>query len=179
MSSCLKAISIIMLFFYILSSNASPISNSNTCYGKQIAGGIENIKLTTSNIILLAKLDTGAAMSSLNAQDITFYQKNKKTWVKFVVVLPANNKKIIVTAPFIRYVAIRNRAEENTDKSYSMRPVISLKICLAQKTSTILVNLSDRSQFNYAMLLGADALAKLNLLVDVSQHNLTIPRCTN
>jgi hypothetical protein len=171
-----------LLFFLLpLESMAFAPANPNNitvCAGKEVLGRIEKVMLVDKNLTLDAKLDTGAGMASLSAQDIEIYQRDDKNWVKFTVFLPANNEKISFDQPLIKYVHILKREEENTgaeqttvldEKKYSARPVIMLTVCIGDQHMPVLVNLANRTHFLYPMLIGTDALKKFNLLVDVSK----------
>lgn len=150
-----------------------------TCNEKQILGQIEKVKITSKNFVLDAKLDTGAAMSSLSASDISISKSHNQTWVHFIVKTSAAGNKIQFTEPLIRFTRVLKRKEENTQaKSYSTRPVILLPVCLGNQKKNILVNLTDRSDFHYPMLVGSDALKKFKILVDVTQQYSSLPTCS-
>src|SRR5262245_51956749 len=55
------------------------------CDGKLILGRVEPVNLTKKNIILEAKLDTGADVSSLSAANIKIFTKENKQWVAFTL----------------------------------------------------------------------------------------------
>jgi hypothetical protein len=141
------------------------------CGNKAVLGKVVKVTLVDKNRVLTAKLDTGASMASLTASDITIIKKPNQNWVRFWLILPKTKEKIIFEEPLIRMTHILKREEEvkNTSRQYSTRPVIKLKIKLNNKTETILVNLIDRRQFQYPLLIGSEALKKFNVLVDVNQ----------
>ena len=156
---------------YTLTTNAKmPM----TCHGKPIFGGSEKIKLG-NNLILDAKLDTGASMASISAQNIKTYELGNTKWIRFKVMM--GNKPIVFNRPLAGYTHILNRQEENRNKSYSTRPVIIMPICIGNRKEVILINLADRSHFRYPVLIGSDALKKLHALVDVTQSHITSPNC--
>lgn len=162
------------LFLLLFTADVFAIT---TCEGKTVLGNFERIKLVNNNFILDAKLDTGAATSSLSAIDISSYQQNNQLWLRFVVVIPDTQQKITMAAPLIKYIQIKSRPEENSNQISVSRPVISLPICIGHQQQTILVSLTDRTEFNYPMLIGRDALQKFNALVDVSQQHSSSPEC--
>jgi hypothetical protein len=53
-------------------------------------------------------------------------------------------------------------------KAYTARPVIELDICMGQARRSIEVNLTDRSAFQYPLLIGSEALKRFDALVDPS-----------
>jgi len=159
-----------------------------TCGGKQVAGRIETV-LVDSKFLLDAKLDTGATMTSLSASDIKKFTRVNKTWLRFTVMLPGKQTPLILIAPLLGYTHILNRQEEmdfastsNDNKNshqLSQRPVIALPICLGKQQQTLLVNLTDRSHFQYPMLLGTNALKKFHVLVDVGSNHLMPMHCSH
>jgi hypothetical protein len=156
-----------------------------TCGGKPIFGLIEKIMLLDKNLLLSAKLDTGSLMTSLSATNITINKIDKKnSMVHFFVYSPATKTKTEFKRPLIGHVYILKRKEEASHlsrnvhtKKYSKRPVISETICIGGTKINILVNLVDRTQFNYPMIIGSDTLNKLRAIVDVSLKHETTPVC--
>jgi hypothetical protein len=170
-----------------LSATTLTPANLATCGGKQVAGRIETV-LVDSKFLLDAKLDTGATMTSLSASDIKKFTRVNKTWLRFTVMLPGKQTPLILIAPLLGYTHILNRQEEmdsastsNDNKNprqLSQRPVIALPICLGKQQQTLLVNLTDRSHFQYPMLLGTNALKKFHVLVDVGSNHLMPMHCS-
>lgn len=167
---------LIKLFVFailILSTNA--ISDTvPTCNGKLILGPIEKVILLDKNLMLTAKLDTGAAGSSLSATEIKTFEYQNKTWIRFTLDLPNKKEKMVFIKPVFNYVHILKRSEELTTKAnsareYSTRPVIALPIQLGTTKKIIFVSLIDRTQFRYALLLGRDDLKSFNILIDVNK----------
>lgn len=66
----------IMLFF-LLVSRPGTLSAEN----RSIIGWIEPVRIATGNFILPAKIDTGAANSSLHSNNIEEFGRNGKPWV--------------------------------------------------------------------------------------------------
>lgn len=163
---------ILMLIPYFLTANAVEI-----CNDKQVLGVIEKVQLTEQHVILDAKLDTGADMSSLSATDVSMFTHDNKQYVHFTVYVPAIQQKIILNAPLIDYARIRVRHEANSTQEYVDRPVISLPVCINKQRVMLSVNLTDRTNLQYPMLIGKDVLEQLHILVDVSQKYSITPDC--
>jgi hypothetical protein len=53
---------------------------------KQVVGWLEEVKIYPGNLILKAKLDTGAKNCSLNAQNIVEFERDGEKWVRFEIV---------------------------------------------------------------------------------------------
>ena len=76
-----------------------------------------------------------------------------------------------IERPLARVSKIKRRSgdyDPESDKNYTLRPVISLEICMGKALRTIEVNLTDRSAFQYPLLIGSEALKRFDALVDPS-----------
>lgn len=136
-------------------------------------GYIEKVMLLPNHVILNAKLDTGAATSSLNVKDVKTFQKQGQTWVKFDIY----NKTLLVknaSYPLLKMISIKQRAHEQTEDK---RPLIAMEFCLGNKKRLIQVNLMDRQDFDYPFLLGREAMRKFNIVVDPSKKYLNPLKC--
>lgn len=164
----------VMLFFLLTSINVFALDS------KPVLGNVEKVILIEKNIELNAKLDTGATTASVSAKNIKIFKNNNKNWVQFTVYIPQTQKEITFTKPLLRFSHILKRQDENTlsRKEFSNRPVVDFWICIGNQKENISVNLIDRTQFRYPMLLGSDAIKKLNILVDVSQQYRSKPNCS-
>lgn len=163
---------ILIITIFFSAANAVEI-----CNNKQVLGVIEKIQLTDQHVVLDAKLDTGADMSSLSATDVSIFTHDNKQYVHFTVYVPAIQQKIILNAPLIDYARIRVRHEANTTQEYVDRPVVSLPVCINKQRVMLPVNLTDRTNLQYPMLIGKDVLEQLHILVDVSQKYSVTPDC--
>ncbi len=133
----------------------------------QIYGYVEHARLQPGNMIVKAKLDTGARSASLDASQIEIIEKNGKEWVKFVVPLPDEDVKL--QRELVRYVRIKLRASERRKhalKRTVKRPVITMLITLGQTTREVEINLTNRRNFKYPLLLGRKALIAFGIAVD-------------
>ncbi|MOA17556.1 hypothetical protein D3C78_1378200 [compost metagenome] len=68
---------------------------------------------------------------------------------------------------------IKNRADEDEDgegADISKRPVVDLELCLGDVKRTVEVNLTDRSSFNYPLLIGAKALREFKAAVNPARR---------
>src|SRR3546814_6895345 len=73
-----------------------------------------------------------------------------------------------------RISKIKTRSEEDEDDDESAapskRPVVELEMCLGDVKRTVEVNLTDRSSFNYPLLIGAKALRKFDAAVNPARR---------
>lgn len=121
---------------------------------KETFGWLERVVIGPGNIELEAKLDTGADTSSLDAANIRRIRRGDNRFVRFTIEHPVDGEPMTVERPLERRATIKRH-----DGEHQRRPVILMNVCLG---STLLhqieVTLIDRSEFNYALLLGRSAL---------------------
>lgn len=128
---------------------------------KTIYGYIESATIVDQSLTLPAKLDTGAKSSSLHAINIRRIKKAGKSYVKFNV--PFRGKEIEFLCEYAGSVSIKARAHE---AEHIMRPVVMMKIKLGTQEQLVRVNLTNRANFIYPLLLGRQAIVAFNGLVD-------------
>lgn len=137
---------------------------------KTIYGLNEYARLDGLDLVVAAKLDTGAKTASLSARDIKRFKREGETWVRFYLAIDDAHAHPI-ERPLARISKIKRRAgdyDPDEDKTYTARPVIELDICMGSTLRTIEVNLTDRSAFQYPLLIGSEALKRFDALVDPS-----------
>ncbi|SDV00664.1 retropepsin-like aspartic peptidase RloA [Pseudomonas mucidolens] len=137
---------------------------------KTVYGLNEYAKLAGIDLEVAAKLDTGAKTASLSARDIKRFKRNGESWVRFYLAIDTAHSHPI-ERPLARVSKIKRRAgdyDPDEDKNYTARPVIALNICMGTALRSIEVNLTDRSAFQYPLLIGSEALKRFDALVDPS-----------
>ena len=125
----------------------------------QILGWIENAFLPDPGLALKAKLDTGAETSSLDARVLKKFRKAGKRWIRFAVTDRDSGEEFVMVRERVRTIGVVQH-----DGSRQTRPVVMLEICIAGHLLKTEVSLIDRSEFNYALLLGRSALATFALI---------------
>jgi hypothetical protein len=107
--------------------------------------------------VLKAKMDTGALTASLSAKDIETFTRDGENWVRFrLATKDASNK--VYEHKVARISKIKSRSDEEDEgdtTEVAKRPVVDLELCLGDVKRTVEVNLTDRSNFNYPLLIGA------------------------
>ncbi|UTW07580.1 retropepsin-like aspartic peptidase RloA [Pseudomonas benzenivorans] len=148
---------------------------------KTVYGLNEYIWLNDLDLEVAAKLDTGAKTASLSARDIRRFKRDDETWVQFYLAIDEAHEHPI-ERPLARISKIKRRAgdyDPDEEKTYTARPVIEMKVCMGQALRTIEVNLTDRSAFQYPLLIGSEALKRFSALVDPSlKYAAGKPGCT-
>ncbi|MFG0604647.1 ATP-dependent zinc protease [Vibrio mimicus] len=131
-----------------------------------VLGEIESVTIDAIKQTFDARVDTGAATSSLNAVDIEEFERNGKNWVRFHLADEKNPKteNNWIEAPVVRYVRIRQSTNENTER----RAVVELWVKLGSIHEKAQFTLADRSQMSHPVLLGREFIRDI-ALVDVSR----------
>lgn len=130
-------------------------------------GYVERVLIQPGNLSLKAKLDTGAVLASIDAVHVKTFKKKNDIWVRFEV--PRDEGNVVLERRLERYVKIKARTGEKMlglFKRHSRRAVVLLKVTLGNQTKSLEVNLANRTQFNYPLLLGREALIAFSALVD-------------
>ena len=60
--------------------------NIQTLDSKIIIGETEMVRITPPQVTLKARIDTGATTTSIDARNITAFERDSKKWVKFSVI---------------------------------------------------------------------------------------------
>ena len=118
--------------------------------------------------VLKAKMDTGALTASLSAKDIELFTRDGDEWVRFRLATKESDGKVY-EHKVSRISKIKGRADEEDEgdaPEISKRPVVDLELCLGDVKRTVEVNLVDRSNFNYPLLVGSKALREFKAAVN-------------
>lgn len=137
---------------------------------KGTLGWVEKVRIVPEDVVVQAKLDTGAENSSIDAQNIEEYEKDGKKWVKFDL-----NTSYGKTITFQHKVISTARIKKPLGRA-SKRFVIKLGLCLGDRYMEAEVNLQDRSGYDYPMLIGRSFLAG-NVIVDPAIMYTAEPNC--
>jgi len=137
---------------------------------KQVVGLLEKVKICPENLIMEAKLDTGADHSSLSATNIEEFERDGKRWIRFDVHTTkgfwgTREKKLL------RIAKIKSHQDDDQE-----RPVIRLGVCLGKYYREVDFNLTDRRKFEHQMLIGRSFMNGL-LIVDPAAEFTTTPNC--
>ena len=126
-------------------------------------GYIEDAFIGRLGLEMKAKLDTGADTSSVYARDIEIYKRSKRdNWVRFRLI-GKNGRSIRYDQNVIRFAAIKLKTGGTL-----RRPVIHLPLCVGGKRGLAEMNLADREEFDYDVLIGREFLAS-RIIVDSAQ----------
>ena len=138
---------------------------------KKIVGWVERVRLQPGNVLLEAKLDTGAEYCSLDATNITKFSRDGQDWVRFEVD-DHHGKTITMERPLLRQATIkRHFSKSQTTAGDSFAGSAS-----AMSLEETDVNLVDRHGFIYPMLIGRKFMEG-RLIIDPAAKHTVEPTC--
>lgn len=134
--------------------------------GKMIFGEEEWIYVADADAEIQARIDSGAAVSSISAVNIERFERDGKTWYKFEIPLD-NGKSIKMESKGVRTAIIRQSSNEQAEES----PVVRLNIKIGNFSGSSEFTLRDRSKMAYSLLLGRSFIKDI-AVVDVSRQDI-------
>ena len=127
-------------------------------------GAVEDVILLPWEILLPARIDSGAHLSSLDARNLKIVDKRAEFR------LPEKYGGRELKLPIVDWQTVRSA------EAMEKRPVVDIEICFGGKTLRSKFNLNDRSAVRYPVLIGRNIL-KLNFIVDPQKNRLIPPQC--
>ncbi len=132
--------------------------------GLPVYGYIEDVYVESDDLKLPAKLDSGADTSSMNALDLTELERDGKEWVRFHIIHPQTEEQVVFEKRVVRWSTIKRHHAESV-----RRPVVLMKVKIGNNDFIRSeFSLTDRSTFEYQVLLGRNYLNGI-ALIDVSK----------
>ena len=122
---------------------------------KKVVGWKEQVALPDLKIkSVIAKIDTGANVATIDAADIKFVTRKDVKYVKFTV-KKRNNTVRKTSAPLAGFKRIRS-----SNGDVERRHYIKTDILMDGITKNIELTLTDRGPMDYTMLIGRKALGR-------------------
>lgn len=147
------------------------VLNENLAHGElQVLGEAEWAHLPEHDITWKARIDSGATTTSVHAIDIQDFERDGDDWVRFVLRNDETDESIEVEREVTRTVKIVKRGGEG----HQRRPVVMMDIAIGEVERRIEVNLTDRTGFDYPVLIGRNYLSG-TALIDVSRNYIQQP----
>ena len=133
---------------------------------KTILGQTEWVYVSKAKSNYRARIDTGAATSSINTSDIERFERDGKKWVRFTLSHEKGTEPQIIEAKIERIVRIAQSTnlEEETERRF----VVKLHVRIGDMSQQTEFTLSDRSHMEYPVLIGRTFMRDV-ILVDVSK----------
>lgn len=144
-----------------LENEVLPKQQNNTYL---VIGGVESVYIPPFEIPFQARIDTGAATSSIDAQNITPFERDGEKWISFDIVNKKTSQKHHFEKPIVRKTSIIRTFQE--EKRY----VVHFDIKMGEEIIDTEFTLNDRSKFEYQVLIGRNILNG-RFIVDSSIEN--------
>lgn len=130
-----------------------------------IIGEAEYVTILPLGLRQKARIDTGATTCSIHASSIKRFERDGEKWVRFELgPEQAEGESLEVERPIVRIASIKRHGTDD-----QTRPVVRLSFQLGPITDTIEFSLTDRSAFEFPILVGRNLLSG-HALVDVSKR---------
>lgn len=133
--------------------------------GKMYLGEDEYIYIKEADATFDARIDTGAAVSSISAKNITEFERNGKRWYRFTI--EANDQSFEVEAPYVRTSQIR----QSSKNTLTERIVVSLNLKIGSFSTKSEFTLTDRTHMQYPLLIGRTLIQDI-AVVDVARDHI-------
>jgi hypothetical protein len=153
---------------------ASLLSLLSPAFGDspQVVGWVEKACIQPGQLVLPAKVDTGAVTCSLHAPDLVEFERDGEKWVKFSVV-DGSGKAALIEEKMVGVRRIKRHFGQ-----FQNRPVIRLAICVGNIHRISEVSLVDRTGFEYPLLIGRNFMDG-TLVVNPSATYTVEPSCAD
>jgi hypothetical protein len=141
---------------------------------KTVLSQVESMTIANSGLLYRARIDTGAVNTSLHAVDLKIiggaFKKMKSNVGKDIEFTTENERgeKKRIQAEIVSTSIVKNSQGVET------RYMVKIDVGFPNKLHNIHVNLRDRSQMNYKLLIGRNFLNK-GYIVDVSEKKTIGP----
>ena len=161
-------------WIFILSFGASGAQIDEKKETRPVIGWIEYVALEGTDIVVKARIDTGAGLASVHAEivEITKSADGATEKVVFRVEDKDGNKKTMQRT-IVEWINIKRKGGDG----YIKRPVIELDFCLGGKQVEARANLADRSDFLYPVLIGRNVLKAGDYMIDPEKTFTHEPGC--
>ncbi|MFT6987065.1 MAG: hypothetical protein ACJAT7_002918 [Psychromonas sp.] len=142
------------------------VQKINHINGKTLFGQSEWVYISAIKSSYKARIDTGAATSSISAFDIERFERDGEKWVRFNLADDEGNETKLIEAKIERIVRIvQATAEDSTERRY----VVKLHVRIGDLEQQTEFTLTDRQHMEYPVLIGRTFLQDV-ILVDVSKE---------
>lgn len=136
-------------------------TQSNKQENMRVIGAVEPIYILPMKSPFYARIDTGAETSSLDVQNLVYFERDGEKWVSFDVVNRGSGEKHHFEKKSKKRIAVRRINE------YEHRKTVEMDVKFGGETFKAQFSLADRSDFDYQALVGRNILMG-RAIVDVS-----------
>jgi hypothetical protein len=136
---------------------------------KVIVGELERFLLAGPELVYVARIDSGATTSSIDARNVTRFERNGENWVRFDVPVPGSEEKFeTLERRIARNVQIISAAADEAER----RPVVELQFVIGDHEQKAEFTLAERANLSHSVLVGRNILRDV-MLIDVGKEYAT------
>ena len=136
--------------------------------GKLVVGELEKFYLAGPGIVYDARIDSGAETSSLDARNITRFERDGRNWVRFDVPREETGELVTLEREISRRVRIIQSAADEAQR----RVVVELQFMIGDHHQQAEFTLTNRDQMTHSVLVGRNILRDV-MLIDVGKEYAT------
>lgn len=156
-----------------------PSGRADRLRGKVIVGEMERFFLVEPGLVYNARIDSGAETSSLDARNITRFERDGSNWVRFDVPLPESDEFVTLESEVSRRVKIIQASADTAER----RVVVELQFMIGNHRQQAEFTLTNREHLSQVVLVGRNILRDV-MLIDVGEEFATelpspLPNQTN
>ncbi|WP_246166874.1 ATP-dependent zinc protease family protein [Marinobacter salinexigens] len=136
--------------------------------GKVIVGEVEKIYMADPDQVYTARIDSGAETSSLDARNITRFERDGSNWVRFDVPVPGTDELVTLEKEISRRVKVIQASADEAER----RVVVELQFAIGNHEQVAEFTLTDRANLTHEVLIGRNVLRDV-MLIDVGKEFAT------
>ena len=126
-----------------------------------IIGEVEPIYFLPMKSPFLARIDTGATTSSIDCDDVEYFERDGERWVAFKLKNRKTGEEHIFEKKVERSFKVRRMGEDERRKA------VKMDVKMGKEVFSAVFSIADRSQFDYQGLIGRNILTG-RFIVDTS-----------
>ena len=131
-----------------------------------IIGEVEPIYFLPMKSPFLARVDTGATTSSLDCQDIEFFERDGEKWVSFKLKNRKTSEEHVFEKKIERSFRVRRMGNDERRKA------VKMDVKMGNNVFTAMFSIADRSEFDYQGLIGRNILTGRFIVDTSTSYNL-------
>jgi hypothetical protein len=136
--------------------------------GKLIVGEVERFFLANPGLVYSARIDSGAETSSIDARNITRFERDGTKWVRFDIPAPDGSGMITLEREISRRVRVMQSNTEEAER----RVVVELQFQIGDYRQEAEFTLTNREHLSHSVLIGRNILRDV-MLIDVGREHAT------
>ena len=144
-------------------------ANTERLNNKIIVGELERFFLVGPELVYVARIDSGATTSSIDARNVTRFERDGENWVRFDVPVPNVADKLeTLERKIARNVRIISASADEAER----RPVVELQFIIGGLEQKAEFTLAEREHLSHSVLIGRNILRDV-MLIDVGKEYAT------